>query len=754
MNGQNAEIGLGGSEDGEFVAARLQGSPTVRHAELHIARQKNRPLAKVSRGDHLMCRIEKAGKTLTFAIGSWNDNKFEQSSVQKINAIGKAAPFLNKENAALFLRGTANFTAVRLIVDGKVVDPGTRPMREPTPGYAQMPLVKLGGSAPWPSWLRSVGVPILDKDGISEGVLESIMPKLVDKDFTVDVRFRTVRHDRPTLQVTIAAKEGKIGVGVGTAANRSGNGTSGLVGLRDRGGEELAKVSHPGEYVLRLRRSGDLLTAAIGKIENDALKLLGERTLLSLKQAAPFLADGDAKLRIDIGKSILVEATRLIVDGKETEPVRPAVANAAPDFNRAPLRKLDGSHPLPDWLVSEGIALLDGDGFSEGILHSTDRDLIDKDFTFDMQFRFHDRDQKIFIVGIGGKRGFIHSRVHGPGYGGYGTLALPDVAERHLTEFVTAGPHIFRIEKRGDSLTLAIGDLENGAFAAIGSRTIVDLKKSAPYFDRNNGALRIENDRTVHIDAVRLVVDGKVMGNKAVSDKVVSNKPVAPKRLTVAEKADRPETTGFESAPLLSLGDRNPLPGWLAAGGVAIMDKEGFRDGRLHSIDSSLALKDFVFDVQFRFRDRDRTILLIGVGGPAGSISSRVHGPGYGGYGTVTIPQAEERRLGDFYTAGPHLFRLEKRGDSLTMAIGDIEKGNFEPIASKTIVDLKNVAPFLSKKGNGEVWIQNDKNAAIIEAVRLIVDGKPAEAAPVAKVEPNRAPSVGAKDIAAPPTTT
>ena len=352
--------------------------------------------------------------------------------------------------------------------------------------------------------------------------------------------------------------------------------------------------------------------------------------------------------------------------------------NAIPDFEHAPMTKLHGSAPLPAWLVSNGVALVDGDGFSEGILESVDCDLVDKDFTCDLQFRFRDRDQKIFIVGVGGTRGSIHSRVHGPGYGGYATFAVPELEERHLGEFVTAGPHVFRIEKRRDSLTMAVGDIEKGRFAPIASKTVVDLKKVAPYFVRNNGALRIENDKCFHIDAVRLVVDGKVVPSERPAVANGNNRP-----------ADRPQPADSEAAPLLPLGDRNPIPGWLAADGLAIMDKDGFRDGRLRSTQVDLTQSDFLFDVQFRFRDKDKTILNIGIGGPAGSVQSRIHGPGHGGYGTVTVPQTEERRLGEFFTAGPHLFRLEKRGDSLTLAFGDIEKRTFELIASKTIVDLK-----------------------------------------------------------------
>jgi hypothetical protein len=80
--------------------------------------------------------------------------------------------------------------------------------------------------------------------------------------------------------------------------------------------------------------------------------------------------------------------------------------------------------------------------------------------------------------------------------------------------------------------------------------------------------------------------------------------------------------------------------------------------------------------------------------------------------------------VGKFVTAGPHVFRLEKRGDVLTMSVGDIDQNEFRPYFQKSVLNLKSAAPFLAR-GNCSVFIQ--AGGGSIQGMRMLVDGRPAE---------------------------
>jgi hypothetical protein len=714
-----AMIGIGGPGLDASIGARFHAPKFDDAATLFVAGQKEKKLGKIPKAGLHLCRLEKAGNTLTLSVGSWSDGKFQATATKQIADFAKTGSFLDKENSSLFFHGTATFVGVRLSVDGKVVDPGNQPKAVAAPDFERAPLLKLGALAPLPDWLSAGDNVLMDADSVTEGSLQTVDRNLIDKDFTFDVEYRTRDKDRSTFVVGIGGADGQVAVRVHGPAG-GGYSTIAIPGAPETRFGDAVK---PGTHVLRLEKRGEILTFGFGNRDQSEFRPIASRTLPNLKQVAPFLAKGTSGLRIENLNSARILGVRLIVDGKAVDPGKMSMPVAVLDFERAPFVKVGGANPLPIWLSAEGNAILDREGISDGTLLSVDRDLVDKDFTFDLEFRFKNKDRSIFVVGIGGKESLLHSRVHGPGFGGYGTFAVPGAEEKRLADFVTAGPHVFRIEKRRDTLTLAIGDIDKGTFRPIGSRTLTNIRKKAPYLAKGDSGIRIVDAKSAWISGVRLIVDGKAVDPG--------------KTPTLVAAPD------FEKAPLSKLGGANPLPGWLSASGDAVMDDEGFADGVLQSVDRNLVDKDFTFDLRFRFKDRDQTIFNVGIGGPGGLVHSRVHGPGYGGYGTLTLPETPESRLGDFVTAGPHIFRIEKRGDSLTLAVGDIEKGDFAPIASKTLLGIKQIAPFLLKKHYSGIRIENARSAWI-DAVRLIVDGKAVESAkeptPVAAADFEKGP--------------
>src|SRR4029450_1860472 len=139
-------------------------------------------------------------------------------------------------------------------------------------------------------------------------------------------------------------------------------------------------------------------------------------------------------------------------------------------------------------------------------------------------------------------------------------------------------------------------------------------------------------------------------------------------------------------------------------------DTDGVKNCLLQTAASGLSHEDFVADISFRFDPNEQSIFHVGLAGAPPSrsgwevVGSRVHGPGYGGYATLNISGQDEKSLGNFVTAGPHVFRMEKHGDMLTMSVGNIEENEFKPYFQKSILNLKTAAPFLARQ-NCSVFI-------------------------------------------------
>ena len=145
---------------------------------------------------------------------------------------------------------------------------------------------------------------------------------------------------------------------------------------------------------------------------------------------------------------------------------------------------------------------------------------------------------------------------------------------------------------------------------------------------------------------------------------------------------------------MFSLAGQAGLPAYLCGQRPGMADEKGIRGGEVRTVARDLVDHDFTFDLVLRFRDDERSIFVVGIGenGRSGnwitnSVCSRVHGPGHGGLTTLTISDRrghKEQELAMLAKAtGPHLFRIQKKGNVLTMSVGGYADGKFKPSARR-----------------------------------------------------------------------
>ena len=381
---------------------------------------------------------------------------------------------------------------------------------------------------------------------------------------------------------------------------------------------------------------------------------------------------------------------------------------------------LSGQAGLPKYLKCTPDALADAMGIRGGEVRTVDTDFINKDFILDVVFQFQEDERSIAVVGIGENArdggwivNSVLSRIHGPKHGGYATVTMHrQRQEGRVGDFKTAGPHLFRLEKKGNALTMAIFAKYDGkATKPDFTKTIPRLQEAAPYLNRVNSALFFGGDAWFR--AVRLEVDGKLVE--------AGLKPAGA----------RTELAGNEGFFRLKTG--NPFPDFLAADAGLMTAAQGLPLAEGHSVRTrgvDFLSRDFTLDVVFRFAPDSRETMIVGIGenGREGnwilnSVCSRVHGPAHGGYATITWNHRfEEGLVGKFGRdhPGPNLFRLQKRGDTLTMAICVDYKGTYAPDFVKTIPSLSLAAPYLNAR-NTPLFIAD---GGLVEQVRLVLDGK------------------------------
>lgn len=615
-------------------------------------------------------------------------------------------------------------------VDEKPSDP-----QSVAPEFDKVPLFDLSKGAGLPGYLKATPAMLGEVDGLRNGEARVKLPDLDGKDFTFDVllKFEEGEQSIAVIGVTAAGPiTSAISSSVCSRVHGPGHGgyaTFSVTGKAEGGlGGKAFKTAGP--HLYRIEKKGDSLSLAIGEWKDGKFTPYSVRTLSAFAREAPVLAKGDGVPFFGGDATFL--AVRLAVDGKAVDPGKPAPPSA--DLSKVPLLALGGANPLPAYLVAVEVGLADKDGIrlDKAAYQTKATGLIDEDFVFDMRFSFTEQEQRIINVGLRGEKGQeVYSRVHSPAYGGYGTVTISGVDEFQLGAFKTAGPHLFRIEKRGDTLTLAVGAEKNGVFVPKVTKTIPRLSNTAPFLTGSECSVFVYGGGKM--EAVRFVVNGQ---SPATSVAIVPKgrpgpKPTDPK-LPAASGA-----TGIEGREHLIRLNSAPLPSYLGVKPGLAFDPAGglmVRDNKMvHSSAADFANKDFTFDVVFRFKEKEQAICLVGIGAAEprlgggidlkDSVCSRLHGPGFGGYGTVTVSGQEEKQLGEYKTAGPHMFRLQKKGNVLTMAVCIGFKDKFTADIEKSISDLKAVAPYLTGT-NSRLFFGA---GGVVESVRLVVDGQPIE---------------------------
>ncbi|MDY3552954.1 hypothetical protein R5W24_002044 [Gemmata sp. JC717] len=639
--------------------------------------------------------------------------------------------------------------------DERPIAPPTAPRVDAKPGELpgaapeldKAPLFDLTKGAGLPGYLKASPTMLGDARGLRGGEARVTAPDLGGKDFTFDVLFRFDDDERAIglMGVTTAGPATRaFDASVGSRVHGPGFGGYATLSITGKAEGQLGgrAFKTAGPHLFRIDKKGDALTLAIGEWKDGKFGPYSVKTLAISKDAPVLAKEGGVPF---FGHDATYLGVRLAVDGKAVDPGKPAPAPA--DVSKVPFTPLGGASPLPAYLATDAAGLADKDGLrlDKAAYRTNIAGLIDKDFVFDFRFQFQEGERGIFVVGLAGEKGAgVSSRVHGPGYGGYGTLAISGQEELQLGAFKTAGPHLFRIEKRGPVLTLAIGAEKDGAFVPTAAKMIPRLATVAPHLTPQACAVFVSGGGG-KLEAVRFVVNGKAVpasaagGPKVGDPKTTGPKTAAPKTAAAANGIEgREHLIRLADAPLPSYLSAQPGLTFEPAGGLVL------RDRLVRTTAADFATKDFTLDVVFRFKDKEQAICVVGIGAaaprPGGgidlkdSVCSRLHGPGHGGYGTVTVSGQEERGLGAYKTEGPHLFRLRKKGNVLTMAVCIGFNGRFTADIEQSITDLKAAAPFLTRENS---WLFFGAGGGV-ESVRLAVDGEPIESRDLALNLPAR----------------
>jgi hypothetical protein len=727
------------------------------------------------KGPHLV-RVEKHGPALTIGVCPNYQGKFVAAFARTVADLSAAAPFLTKLNGGVFFDGIdgGRLTAARLVVGGRVADDARPPAAvaaAPADEAATLdafPLVPLAGQAGLPEWLRADAKALAGEGGVRGGELRTVAHDLAARDFTFDLLYEFEPDDREPLRVGIGENREESGRVANSVLSRVNppvrDGVASVTLPRRRYREpELGRVTKvPGPHLFRLRKRGDTLTLSICVGFQGKFEPTFSRTLPQLSRAADFLTKTNAAVFVAGGGTF--KAVRLVVDGKSAgaDAAAGAAAAAAGAGDRAaedlaPLVPLAGQNGLPAWLKADPKALAGAGGVKGGVLRTAAHDLAAHDFTFDVLYQFAADDEGTDLVGIGDNRkdgGFVRdtvcARARGPADDGRVSLLTPGAQSDELPVGKTGrheGPHLLRVQKRGRTLTFAVhADYDGGAFVPTFSRTLPDLPVVAPFLDASNGWLFVE--AAGNVKAVRLVVDGKPPG----VTKRVTGRPAGPATAAVppprrgeggpATAAAGPASP-VGSQHLFDLGGGRlptylePQRGLAFEGGALVL-----RDQIVHTARADYAGKDFTFDVVYRLGLDQYEPLVVGLGEHArdggwipNAVSVKLHGPRHEGLVQLVVGKemgTDVGRAGRPRAAS--MARLQKRGNTLTLAVCPEFTGAFQPTVSRTLPDLASAAPFLTGK-NGGLFVSGK---GTVERVGLVVGGEATESTGLALGLPAR----------------
>jgi hypothetical protein len=696
-------------------------------------------------GPHLF-RLQKCGNTLTMALCVDYKGEFVPTYSQTIPDLANVADFLTNQKSPIFVRCNAIIKAVRLVVEPNTAAPVHPVNAGPLVTDASTAgLLDLRGGAGMPAWLRADPSVLSDADGMTGGEIRTAEQDLINHDFVFDalVKFRELKTRPPGI---------RIGLGAGNQGQRDDVGNSVYLWMQDpleggsceldvEGGRRTPAVtlgsiaSSRGPHLVRLEKIGTKLTVSIVPDYHGIFKPVYIQST-DLSRTAYFLNQVNSHLFANVGDYHL-SGVRLVVDGQlqalpgrgvDDRSAAPAAAGvpAAADSNQdaisqLPLISLKGDAGIPSWLAANPEALADADGISPAELHTVDRDLIDKDFTFDFLYRFKPEGRRRLTVGIGGGEhddSAIGCNIDSPQDGG--SLGIFNQNKVHDVElgktYDDPGPNLFRLSKRGHTLTMAVCVDYTGEFKPTFSESIPDISTDT-LLNRTNSGLTLSGEGTVV--AVRMIVNGKPPDQ--IAQKAAANPPVK-----VATTNPSPAIGPFAS--LTGPG----LPAFFEPQGELDFSHGGLSLGEktVRTVKTDFnTTQDFTFDVLYHFAADDHQELLIGMGengrdgGAAwilNSVCARIHGPADNGASNLMVSGKGDIELGHAGDeAGPYLFRLQKHGSALTLAVGIGVKGDFQPIFSKAIPDLAASGPFLTTS-NSPLFISG---GGIVDQVRLSVNG-------------------------------
>lgn len=759
-------VGMGeNGRDGGWILnsvySRIHGPGHKGECTLSISKKEEKNLGSLGKnpGPHLF-RLEKRGDTLTMSVCTDFKDKFEPTFSKTIPSLKQAASFLGRSNGGIFFDGSkgTRFIATRLLVDGKPVENTTVAGTIDHSAIDKTRLVSLAGSAGIPPWLKANKNALAGPDGIRGGELRSTDKELALKDFVFDVVYE-IKDDNAKFLAGIGENGRNGGWILNTIAGEvhgpEYNGFTQLVVPKDQVYKHtLGKTGKSnGPHLLRIARLGNTLTfATAADFTGDKFDVTWSKTLPDITRTASFLNKTNASLFLEGHKDMVFKSVRLVVGGKAAAGGTAVATTVKPEDNKTavtpaagtgadpspPLVPLAGQAGLPAWMKASADALAGPDGIRGGQLRSADTTLYSKDFTFDLVYEFKPQDERsIFHVGMGendARDGMICARVHGPGHDGMASLKLPKMG--HGDEPLigktgkNGGPHLFRLQKKGNTLTLAICESWDGqSFKPTHSRTIPDLAAVGAFLNKTNGGLFVAGNCT--FKAIGLIVDGKPAQGNAIA----TAKPPAGE-----------QTAGHLTGPehLIRLSGPRLPTFFKQQRDLKFQNNTLLVDGKhIRTLASDYLNKDFTFDVVYRLPQEEYGPMLVGIGenGRNGgwilnSVCAKVHGQRHEGLVQLMVSKQQDAELGKFGRAadGPHMVRIQKKGNTLTIAVCPEYKNKFEPTISRTVPDLKSIAPFLTSANSG-LFI-SDKG--IVEQVRLVIDGEATESVDIALGTPPR----------------
>lgn len=512
-------IGIGSPDSGP-VAVNLYGPGVGAASQIAAPQIEARDFALLQIGPPCLVRMEKKGDSLAFSVTFDFKGKYRPDIIKTLPSLKTSSPRLSRLSSELFFGGALHFTAVRLVVDGKTVDPGVHQASYSEPA-ANDGWVHFIPGASLPPYLEGAAGVTIGNDGLQfDG--KSLRTKSSDfltHDFTLDV----VYYFRPD-----EGGQLRVGIGENGAVNNSiANSVTGLVvGPMNDGvinftygalwnAPTIGKLGkgHPGPSLFRLQKRGDTLLMGVCADYNDKYEPDFVCVVPSLRSQAQSVNEKNSWLFIG-GNGGSIKRMRLVVDGKTVgAPVDAAPAEASngdENFVRLTGPKLPGLfEPVRDLKFAE-----DGLNLKDVHLRTRQADYVNKNFTYDVVFHFTP-ERSALLVGLGADeregnwiRKSVVGRLMSPVAGGDVQLVMENVADATLGHLGNdTGPHMLRMQKHGNALTFALCINYRGTFTPDFIRTLPDLKAAMPTLGAKNSRIFMDDGGVV--EKVRLTVEGE-----------------------------------------------------------------------------------------------------------------------------------------------------------------------------------------------------------------------------------------------------